>query len=186
MLMKIFAETERLLLREFLPTDAQGMFELDSDPEVHRYLGNKPVQSIEQSQEMITFIRQQYLDNGIGRWAVIDKATSEFIGWAGLKLIREPINHHIDFYDVGYRFIRRYWGRGYATEAAQASVDYGFQVLCLPTLYAIADMQNLASRAVLAKVGLRHVGVFNHDGVPIAWLEAQRPAPETGSASSFS
>jgi ribosomal-protein-alanine N-acetyltransferase len=183
--MKIFAETERLLLREFLLTDAHGMFELDSDPEVHRYLGKKPVQSIEQSQEMIAFIRQQYLDNGIGRWAVIEKVTSEFIGWAGLKLVREPINHHVDFHDVGYRFIRRYWGQGYATEAAQASVDYGFQVLHLPMLYAIADMRNLASRIVLAKVGLHHAGVFNHDGVPTAWLEAQRPAPETDSAGSF-
>jgi ribosomal-protein-alanine N-acetyltransferase len=140
--MKIFAETERLLLREFLPTDVQGMFELDSDPAVHRYLGKKPVQTIEQSQEMIAFIRQQYLANGIGRWAVI---------------------------------IRRYWGQGFATEAAQASVDYGFQVLNLPVLYAIADMQNLASRAVLAKVGLRHVGVFDQEGVPTAWLEARRP-----------
>jgi len=183
--MKIFAETERLLLREFLPTDAHGMFELDSDPEVHRYLGNKPVQSIEQSQEMIAFIRQQYLDNGIGRWAVIEKATSEFIGWAGLKLVREPINYHVDFYDVGYRFIRHYWGQGYATEAAQASVEYGFQVLHLPMLYAIADMRNLASRAVLAKVGLHHAGIFNYDSVPTAWLEAQRPALETYSAGSF-
>jgi ribosomal-protein-alanine N-acetyltransferase len=186
MLMNIFAETERLFLREFLPTDAQGMFELDSDPEVHRYLGNKLVQSIEQSQEMIVIIQRQYLENGIGRWAVIEKATNEFIGWAGLKLVREPINHHVDFHDVGYRFIRRYWGKGYATEAAQASVDYGFQVLHLPMLYAIADMQNLASRAVLAKVGLRHISVFDHDGVPTAWLEAQRPAPKKGSAGGFS
>ncbi|MBO0357568.1 GNAT family N-acetyltransferase [Hymenobacter sp. BT186] len=184
--MKIVVETERLVFREFLPTDAQGMFELDSDPEVHRYLGNKPVLSIEQSQEMIAFIRQQYLHNGIGRWAVIKKASNEFIGWAGLKLVREPINHHVDFYDVGYRFIRRYWGQGFATEAAQASVAYGFRVLRLPTLYAMADMQNLASRAVLAKAGLHHVGVFNHNGVPTAWLEATRPALETVSASSFS
>ena len=176
MLMKIFAETERLVLREFLPTDAPGIFALDSDPEVHRYLGNRPIQTIEQSQETIAFIRQQYQENGIGRWAVIDKASTEFIGWAGLKLVREPINHHVDFYDVGYRFIRRYWGRGFATEAAQASVDYGFQVLNLPTLYAMADMRNLVSRTVLAKVGLRHVGVFEHEGVPTAWLESVNPA----------
>ena len=173
--MKIFAETERLLLRELLPADAPGMFALDSDPAVHRYLGNNPVQTIEQSQQTIAFIWKQYLENGIGRWAVIQKATNEFIGWAGLKLVREPINNHVDFYDVGYRFIRQYWGQGFATEAARASIAYGFEVLQAPMLYAIADMQNIASRAVLAKAGLHHVEVFEHEGVPTAWLEARRP-----------
>ncbi|MDF7809967.1 GNAT family N-acetyltransferase [Hymenobacter sp. YC55] len=181
--MKIFAETERLLLRELLPTDAPGMFALDSDPLVHRYLGNNPVQTIEQSQETIAFIRKQYLENGIGRWAVIQKATNEFIGWAGLKLVREPVNHHVDFYDVGYRFIHQYWGQGFATEAARASVAYGFEVLRAPVLYAIADMQNTASRAVLAKVGLHHVSVFDHEGVPTAWLEARRSSSKIASAS---
>ncbi|UOQ67005.1 GNAT family N-acetyltransferase [Hymenobacter volaticus] len=178
--MKIFAETERLLLRELLPTDAPGMYALDSDPAVHRYLGNNPVQTIEQSQETIAFIRKQYTENGIGRWAVIQKATNEFIGWVGLKLVREPINNHVDFYDVGYRFIRQHWGQGFATEAAQASVTYGFEVLEAPMLYAIADMQNVASRAVLAKVGLRHVAVFDYEGVPTAWLEARRPSLNEG------
>lgn len=89
--MKIFAETERLLLREFLATDAPGMFALDSDPIVHRYLGNKPAQTIGQSHETIAFIRKHYVENGIGRWAVVEKSTNQFIGWAGLKLVREPI-----------------------------------------------------------------------------------------------
>ena len=175
--MKIFAETPRLLLRELLPTDDTGMFELDSDPEVHRFLGNRPVQTLAQSQETIAFVRQQYIDNGIGRWAVVRKDTGEFVGWAGLKLVREPINGHVNFYDVGYRLIRRYWGQGFATEAARASVAYGFGVLRQPVLYAMADMENLASRTVLAKVGLRHVGVFEYEGVPSAWLEGYPPGP---------
>ena len=175
--MKIFAETPRLLLRELLPTDEAGMFELDSDPEVHRYLGNRPVQTRKQSQETIAFVRQQYVDNGIGRWAVELKETGEFLGWAGLKLMREPLNGHVDFYDVGYRLIRRYWGQGFATEAARASVAYGFNVLQQPILYATADMENLASRAVLQKAGLRHVGVFEHEGIPCAWLEGYPPEP---------
>ena len=69
--MKIFAETERLILRELLPTDAEGMFEMDGDPEVHLYLGNNPVKSIEQSEADIEFIRKQYIEKCIGRWAVI-------------------------------------------------------------------------------------------------------------------
>jgi [ribosomal protein S5]-alanine N-acetyltransferase len=176
--MTIFAETPRLLLRELQATDAPSMFELDSDPEVHRYLGNRPVLTLTQSQETIAFVRRQHQANGIGRWAVELKETGEFLGWAGLKLIREPMNGHIDFYEVGYRLIRQHWGRGYATEAACASVAYGFEVLRLPVLYAIADMRNLASRAVLAKAGFQHAGEFEHEGVATAWLKA-RTSPQT-------
>jgi ribosomal-protein-alanine N-acetyltransferase len=80
--MSILVETERLVLRELVAEDALSMFEMDSDPEVQRYLGNKPLVSLTQSQEQIKFIQQQYHDNGIGRWAVIDKQTGEFVGWA--------------------------------------------------------------------------------------------------------
>lgn len=171
--MTTFAETPRLLLRELQATDTPGMFALDSDPEVHRYLGNQTVQTLAQSQEIISFVRRQYQENGIGRWAVELKETGEFLGWAGLKLIREPLNGHVNFYEVGYRLLRRHWGHGYATEAARASVAYGFNVLKLPVLYAIADIQNLASRAVLAKAGFQHMSEFEHEGVPTAWLEAR-------------
>ena len=71
--MKIFIETKRLILREILPTDVDGLFELDSDPEVHKYIGNKPIKDKNQIIDIINFIRQQYKDNGIGRWAIIDK-----------------------------------------------------------------------------------------------------------------
>ncbi len=68
--MKIFAETERLILREILPEDDKGMFELDSDQDVHKYLGDNTVENIEQSRLIIANIRQQYAINGIGRWAI--------------------------------------------------------------------------------------------------------------------
>ena len=71
--MKIFTETERFILREILPSDIDGMFELDADPDVHRYLGNQALSTKEQVVDVINFIRQQYVDNGIGRWAIIDK-----------------------------------------------------------------------------------------------------------------
>ncbi|WP_293741818.1 GNAT family N-acetyltransferase [uncultured Pedobacter sp.] len=64
--MKIFAETERLILRELMPADAEGMFDMNSDPDVHRYLGNKPVKSIEQSIAEIEFIRKQYVEMVLG------------------------------------------------------------------------------------------------------------------------
>lgn len=97
--MEIFAETKRLILRELLPIDAEGMFELDSDKDVHQYLGGNAVKSINQSIGDIEFIRKQYMDNGIGRWAVIEKETGGFIGWGGLKLITETCNNKTNYYD---------------------------------------------------------------------------------------
>ena len=82
--MKIVVETERLILREFLLTDAEAFFEMDSNPEVHRYLGNKPIRTIDEAITVIKNIRQQYIANGIGRWAAIEKLSGEFIGWSGL------------------------------------------------------------------------------------------------------
>ena len=79
--MKIFAETERLILREIAESDEEGLFRLDSNPEVHRYLGNNPVKEKSQIREVIKFIRQQYTDFGIGTWAVIEKESGNWLVW---------------------------------------------------------------------------------------------------------
>src|SRR5690606_32498264 len=100
--MKTYLETDRLILREIVSKDVDGMFELDSDHEVHKYLGNNPVKNKEEARKNIDFIRQQYIENKIGRWAVVERSSNQFIGWAGLKLIKETINNHIDYYDLGY------------------------------------------------------------------------------------
>ncbi len=168
--MSLVLETERLLLREIVPTDEDGMFALDADPNVQTYLGNKPITSKEQAQQTIQMIREQYVENGIGRWAVVEKETGDFTGWAGLKLIKEPINNHTNYYDLGYRFIHKYWGQGYATEVARASLNYGFTQLQLNEIFAMADVRNQASRKVLEKVGFQCVEIFNYEGVPHYWF----------------
>ena len=171
--MKIFAETDRLILRELVASDAEGLFAIDSDPDVHRYLGNNPVKSMEQIKDVIQFIRNQYVENGIGRWAMIEKTTHNFVGWAGLKLIKEPTNHHCNYYDLGYRLHKNYWGKGFATEAAKASVDYGINQLNLKDIYGIADVNNVASKKVLEKVGLKFIETFNLEGTPHSWFHLQ-------------
>lgn len=95
--MKIILETERLILRQLVPSDDIGMFELDSNPEVHKYLGNKPVTNIEECRSIIESVQKQYLENGIGRWAMIEKSSGNFTGWTGLKFIKDKINNHVDF-----------------------------------------------------------------------------------------
>jgi len=172
--MKIFVETERLLLREILPTDLDGMYELDSDPEVHRYLGNKPVNSKEQAVEIINFIRKQYIDYGIGRWAVIDKKTNDFLGWSGLKYVDSEINGHKNYYDLGYRLIRKYWGKGFATESAIASLEYAFDKLSAEQVYGMAESENASSNKVLKKVGLKFIEGFNYNGSKHNWYKIER------------
>ena len=169
--MKIFAETERLVLRELLLSDAEGMFELDRDKEVHRYLGNKPIKTIQQSIDIITFVQKQYIDNGIGRWAVIEKETNEFIGWSGLKLVQEKINNHVNYYDMGYRLRRKFWGHGIATETSIIARDYGFQQLKLKEIYGTADSQNIASKIVLQKIGLKYIETFHHNNMQLDWFK---------------
>jgi ribosomal-protein-alanine N-acetyltransferase len=172
--MKIFAETERLILREILPTDVDGLFELDSDPEVHRYLGNNPVTGKDQIVAVIGLIRQQYIDHGIGRWAILDKRSNEFIGWAGLKWVTEVTNGYKDYYDLGYRLIRKYWGRGIATEAAFAALAYAFNDLNAQEVYATADVGNIGSNKILQKTGLSLLDTFEDEGSMLHWYRISR------------
>jgi ribosomal-protein-alanine N-acetyltransferase len=171
-------DTARLHFRPFTEADTDGMFALDSDPAVHRYLGGiggRRVTEPAQSLAMIQYIQAQYAANGIGRWAVLLRATGEFMGWAGLKLVPGPVNEHTDFYDLGYRFRPQYWGQGYGYEAAQAWLDHGFESLKLPRICAYADVENAASRRILEKVGLQPGNEFIEEGVRCVWFEAAAP-----------
>lgn len=164
--MDIHIETERLLIRELQACDDQGMFKLDSNPEVMRYIGRNPVESIEQSRDVIDLVRGQYVANGIGRWAVLEKRTGDFLGWVGFKLIQEETNNHINFYDFGYRFIQKHWGKGFATEASVASLHFGKKELKLPDIYAMTDVHNGASRHVLEKLGFQLLETFRFEKNP--------------------
>lgn len=169
--MKFYIETDRLILRDFLESDVEGMYELDSNPEVHRYLGNNPIKEINQIPPIIQFVRQQYEENGIGRWAVIEKKTNGFIGWSGLKLVKETRNQQSNYYDVGYRLIQKYWGQGYATESAQASLNYGFGKMNLETICAAAQAENIASNKVLQKCGLKLINQYFENEVLENWYQ---------------
>ncbi len=154
-------ETERLLLRELRATDVDGMFELDSNPNVHRYLGNKTVKTKAETIKILENVKQQYIKRGIGRFAVIEKASGDFVGWSGIKLNTEQsMNGFTNYYDVGYRFIERFWGKGYATESGKAAVDYAFNVMNLPELYATTEIENQASHNALLKIGLEYITDF--------------------------
>lgn len=170
----IIATTERLILREILPKDLDSMFELDSNPEVHKYLGNTPVTDRQQIVEVIQYIRQQYIDHGIGRWAMIDKKTNAFIGWTGLKFVTQEINQHKNFYDLGYRLMEQYWGQGLGTESAIASLKYAFDQLNAQEVYAFADCQNEGSNNILSKIGFQLIESFDFENTAHNWYKMDR------------
>ena len=172
--MKVFAETENLILREIVVEDTGDMFRLDSDPLVHEYLGKNPISCMGKARYYIDHIRMQYEKYGIGRWAAIEKSSGDWIGWTGLKMNTEwSPNGHSNFYDVGYRFMPQYWGKGYATESSIAARDYFFEHFPNQKLCGIAELGNGASCRVLEKIGLERKDDFFYEpeNLMLAWFE---------------
>ena len=172
--MSVHIETPRTLIRELLPEDEAGMFAMDSDPEVHRFVGRRPLSSVDESRAVISFVRGQYITKGIGRWAIVLRETGEFVGWTGFKLIENMVNGYSGHYDFGYRLAQKYWGKGLATEASRAALEYGIATLGLKNIYAMTDVNNNASRQVLEKLGFRLIEIFAYDAEP-DWRDTGDP-----------
>lgn len=173
--MNIHVETERLILRDIDPIDTVGLFDMDSDPDVHRFLGNKPIKTMEEAEAIIAHIQSSYELHGIGRWAIVDKTTQDFIGWTGLKY-ETNLRPEFGYYDLGYRLRKKYWGKGIATESAIASLRYGFEQLQLQEINACAEIQHAASNCILQKIGLKWLEVFEYDEEPHNWYGLIREA----------
>lgn len=174
---KIFIETPRLILREIIAADVDRIFLLDSNAEVMKYIGIKPVKTVGESVETIKKIQKQYVENGIARWAVIEKESGLLIGWSGLKLLTEPLNGFKNVYELGYRFLPEFWGKGYATESAESVLEFGFSTLNLDIIYACTDIENLNSAKILKdKLGFLEKGTFidNLDGATCFWYELEK------------
>lgn len=160
--MNYLIQTARLTLRPFAPEDAPHLFELNNDPEVIKYTGDPPFES---ERAALEFILQydQYERYGMGRWTVLEKNTGEYLGWCGLKYIAS-----LDEVDIGFRFMQKHWGKGYATESAAACLQYGFKTLGLRRIVGRAMKANTGSIRVLEKIGLRfeaEIDFEEHPGV---------------------
>lgn len=172
--MDALIQTPRFFLRSFVEADAPALFEMDSDPAVHKYLGNRPMTKPEQAVAAILHIKKQYLENGMGRMAVIEKESGDFVGWSGLKLEKEI--RDFEYYDLGYRFKQKYWGRGIATETGIASLRFGFEQLELSEICGAAMLENWASNRVLTRCGLEYKGDFEFEGSKCHWYKISRSA----------
>jgi len=159
--MKVIIETERLIVREYFEDDAEAFFRLNSDPEVVRFVPDAGLANVEEARKILMeHPIADYRKHGFGRGACILKSTGENIGFAGLKYLEE-----LGEVDVAYRFMRPYWGLGLASEAAIASVRYGFADLGLKRVIGLVMPENTASVRVLEKTGLRYsdsVSLWDH------------------------
>jgi RimJ/RimL family protein N-acetyltransferase len=175
--MNLILETNRLLLRPLKLTDAEEMFTMDKNPEVHKYLWQTPVQKIEEVIKVIDYVNEQYERNNIGRFATILKETGEFIGWTGIKFVDDHVeNGNTNFYDYGYRLNEQFWGKGYATEASIAWLDYGFTKMNIDKMNAYTHAQNGASNHILQKVGMNLMENYpDKDGVIWKWWQMENP-----------
>jgi|SRR6218665_1612424 len=172
--MKLPIITERLMLRKLTPEDLDDMFLLDSNPDVVKYVGKQPLTKKEESLKMIENLISQYENNGTARLAVIEKENNRFIGWSGIKLLTEEVNGFKNIYELGYRFLPEFWGKGYATESAQASLDLGFNQLNADKIYAYADIDNQTSNYILTKLGFENKGTFLDKGDICNWYELEK------------
>ncbi len=147
--MHTILQTRRLTLRQFTLDDVSLIQQLNSDPEVLKYLHEPALQTEADALAVLKNIILPQYNYKLGRWAMHVKENNEFIGWCGLKYRPE-----IDEVNLGYRLKQTSWGNGYATEAARHTLQYAFQTLQLQKIIGRAHIENIASIKVLEKIGM--------------------------------
>lgn len=160
--MHIIFETPRLILRQFTEADAPLILSLNGDPEVVKYLHEPTLKTVEHAAQIINDIILPQYKNNLGRWAIHVKEGMDFIGWCGLKYRPD-----IDETDLGYRLMQNAWGKGFATEAAQHTLDHGLNTLKLKLITGRAHTENMASIKVLEKIGMDYIGEGIVDDCPV-------------------
>lgn len=153
--------TPRLLLRSFCQSDAAAFYQLNADPEVLRYTGDRPFASVAAAAQFIARY-DHYQRHGFGRWALCLHDT--FIGFCGLRQEQQEV-------DLGFRLMRCYWHQGYAYEAARACLQLGFGYFGLPRIVGRAMANNSASLRLLAKLAMRYSHDFSAQAQP--WQQWQ-------------
>ena len=158
--MEIFLETDRLVLRRFVEADVDNLFDLDSDPNVMRFLnGGRPTpRDVIQNEILPRFLEYYERFAGFGFWAAIEKSTGEFLGWFHF---RPQEGGRLDEAELGYRLRKSAWGKGYGTEASRALIRKGFTELGVRRVFASTMAVNVASRRVMEKAGLTLVPTFH-------------------------
>ena len=173
--MKVYLETERLTLRQFTADDADHLIALDSDPAVMRFInGSQPVDAERIREGLLTRLLPWHQQgDDFGYFVAVPRGGGAFLGW--FHFYPTARRHPFELEDgpgtveLGYRLRSAVWGRGYATEGARALIRHGFADLVVERVIAHTLAENLASRRVLEKAGLRPERSFVYAGDPAAW-----------------
>ena len=148
----IIFQTERLIIRQFTTADYDNLFLLHGNPEVMRYI--RPVKTKVESDAFLDMALVTYASSYMGRWAVDEKLTGNFVG----TFVIVPIPDDPEKIQLGYSFTPENWGRGLATEVTRAGLDYFRNNTPLTEIYAITESPNIASQKVLLKAGFSIYG----------------------------
>jgi [ribosomal protein S5]-alanine N-acetyltransferase len=146
----IIFQTERLYLRKYKQEDIQSLHAIFSDSETMKYYP-APF-TLEQTQNWINRNQERYVEDGFGLWGICLKETNELIGDCGL--VKQKVDGETEI-EIGYHINKKYWSKGYASEAAKGCKEYGFNQLGLHKLISIIDPRNLPSIGVAEKIGFR-------------------------------
>jgi RimJ/RimL family protein N-acetyltransferase len=144
-------ETERLLLREFLDRDRPPFAALNADQRVMEHFPH--ALTSDESDELVDRIGQRWAEDGLGLWAVERREDGAFLGFTGLA----PPRFEASFtpcVEIGWRLAASAWGHGYATEAARASLQFGFEGRGLDEILSWTVPANVRSRAVMERLGM--------------------------------
>ena len=154
-------ETNRLILREFVPSDWEAVHDYSSDPEVCRFLDWGPHSSNKEAKEFINRALRAAKDKPRSAYdlAITQRQSDKAIGSIGLILAGFPPYQAV----LGYVLNRHYWGKGIVTESVAAMISYAFETLHLHRVAATCDPANIASYRVMEKCGMKREGHFIED-----------------------
>lgn len=148
-------ETARLRMRVFKPEDLPEYHaKIYGDADVMRYLPGGVPRPIEGTQSVLEWAIDHFNTYGFTMWAVFDKANGAFLGHCGIVKLRDT-----EDFELAYAFAKPAWGKGFAPEAARASLRYGFESAGLDIIYAMAFPENINSQRVMQKIGMKHEGL---------------------------
>ena len=145
-------KTQRLILREFRQEDLAQLAPILADPQVMKF-SPTGILSVEQTRMKINGFIASYEKHGFGKWAILLKECNKLIGYCGIAV--EQVDNVYEP-EIGYRLAPEFWGRGLATEATSATIQYGFEQFKLPYLLGIVEPANTASVRVLEKLGMKY------------------------------
>jgi RimJ/RimL family protein N-acetyltransferase len=155
--------TQRLRLRQWRPTDRTPFAALNADPVVMEFYPS--THSREESDAAADRIEARIAAHGWGLWAVELLDGEPFIGFIGLSVPQDlPFCPCVE---IGWRLARVHWGRGYATEGAQAVLNCGFSRLRVPEIVSFTTVTNVRSRSVMERIGMRESELFDHPKIPV-------------------